>query len=161
MQESLFIIIAITLIIIGIIGTVLPAIPGLIASYCGLLLYKFGTDNDLSNTYLWIFGGLVLLSMVLNYLIPAKLNRKYGGTRWGSVGSFVGAIIGLFFIPVPFGFLIGMLGGVFIAELIHDKSDSKKAWGSTKGALIGFLYSASFNLIIGFAMLSIVVINLF
>lgn len=161
MNESLIVLISIILLIAGIVGTFLPVLPGLLLSICGLLIYKFGTDTPLSMIYVWIFVILTALSVVLNYVIPARTNRKYGGTRWGSIGSVIGTLVGMFFIPLPFGFLIGMFAGVFIGELLHDVNDKKKAWNSTKGAFIGFLYGTGFNFIVGLAMLLVVVIDIF
>lgn len=161
METSLIQLLCIVLLIVGILGTVLPVLPGLLLSLCGLLIYKFGTDAPLSMVYIWIFVFLTAISVVLNYVIPAKTTRKYGGTRWGSIGSIIGTIAGMFLIPVPFGFLIGMFLGVFIGELLHDANDKKKAWNSTKGALIGFLYGTGFNLIVGLAMFLVVLIDIF
>ena len=161
MDQSLIPLISIILLILGIIGTILPVLPGLLLSLCGLLIYKFGTDTPLSMIYIWIFVFLTLISVVLNYVIPARTTRKYGGTRWGSIGSFVGTLVGMFFIPIPFGFLIGMFAGVFVGELLHDAKDKKKAWNSTKGALIGFVYGTGFNLIVGLAMFLVVLIDIF
>lgn len=161
MDIALIQIVCIILLVLGIVGTFLPVLPGLLLSLAGLLIYKFGTDAPLSMVYVWIFVSLTILSTVLNYVIPARTNRKYGGTRWGSVGSVVGTIAGLLFIPIPFGFLIGMFLGVFIGELLHDASDKKKAWNSTKGAFIGFLYGTGFNFIVGLAMFLVVLIDMF
>lgn len=161
METSLIQLVSIVLLIVGILGTILPVLPGLLLSLCGLLIYKFGTDAPLPMIYIWIFVILTAISVVLNYVIPAKTTRKYGGTRWGSIGSVVGTIAGMFLIPVPFGFLIGMFLGVFVGELLHDASDKKKAWNSTKGALIGFLYGTGFNLIVGLAMFLVVLIDIF
>lgn len=159
-HNSLFTLISLIVIAVGILGTFLPVLPGLFLCYGGLLLYKFGTGADLSMVYIWIFGILTLVSAILNYVIPARTNKKYGGTRWGSIGSVVGTLIGLFFFP-PFGFFIGMLLGVFLGEIIHDANDRKKAWNSVKGAFIGFIYGTGFSFMIGLAMFLVVVINIF
>lgn len=161
MNDTLILLVSILLLLVGILGTFLPVLPGLLLSLCGLLIYKFGTDSSLSMVYIWIFVSLTLLSIILNYVIPARTNRKYGGTRWGSAGSVIGTILGMFFIPVPFGFLIGMFLGVFVGELLHDANDKKKAWNSTKGALIGFLYGTGFNFMVGLAMFLVVLIDIF
>ena len=161
MDTSLIQLASIILLILGLLGTFLPVLPGLLLSLCGLLIYKFGTDSPISMIYIWIFVVLTILSAILNYVIPARTNRKYGGTRWGSIGSVVGTLVGMFFIPVPFGFLIGMFLGVFVGELLHDANDKKKAWNSTKGALIGFLYGTGFNFIVGLAMFLVVLIDIF
>ncbi|RKT01542.1 DUF456 domain-containing protein [Chryseobacterium defluvii] len=158
MDIALINIICLILLLLGIIGTVLPILPGLVLSLCGLLIYKFGTDSDLSMIYIWIFGILTAISAVLNYVIPAKTNRKYGGTRWGSIGSIIGTIIGMFFPPI--GFLIGMFAGVFVGELLHDSKDMDKALKSTKGALIGFIYGTGFSLVVGVAMFLVVLLDM-
>ncbi|WP_300675565.1 DUF456 domain-containing protein [Soonwooa sp.] len=156
MQDGLITLVSIILLIIGILGTFLPVLPGLVISLAGFLIFKFGTDSPMPMLYVWIFAILTLASAVLNYVIPARTNKKYGGTRWGSIGSFVGTIAGMFLIPVPFGFLIGMLLGVLIGELLHDINDRKKAFNSMKGALIGFLYGTGFNFMVGMAMFLVV-----
>ena len=161
MDYTLIYLVSVVLLILGILGTFLPVLPGLLLSLCGLLIYKFGTDTQLSIIYIWLFVFLTALSVVLNYVIPARTNRKYGGTRWGSFGSIIGTLVGMFFIPIPFGFLIGMFAGVFIGELLHDANDKKKAWNSTKGAFVGFLYGTGFNFIVGLAMFLVVLIDLF
>lgn len=161
MDTGLIQLISIILLILGIVGTFLPVLPGLLLSLAGLLIYTFGTDAPISIIFIWIFVALSFLSAVLNYVIPARTTRKYGGTRWGSLGSIVGTFAGMIFIPIPFGFLIGMFLGVFIGELLHDMRDKKKAWNSTKGAMIGFIYGTGFNFIVGVAMLLVVVIDIF
>ncbi|QCX54039.1 DUF456 domain-containing protein [Elizabethkingia sp. JS20170427COW] len=149
--------IAIILLLAGLAGTILPVLPGLIFSYIGLVLYTFWGGGTLPTYYLWIFGALLLLSSIFNYLLPARLNKKYGGSRWGSIGSVIGTILGLIFIPLPLGFLIGMILGVFIAELLHDSQDTHKALQSVKGAFIGFIMSTGLGFAIGFSALVLVV----
>ena len=159
MDHTLISIISIILLVLGILGTFLPVLPGLVLSLAGLLIYKYGTDSDMSMIYIWAFVSLTLASAVLNYVIPAKTNRKYGGTRWGSIGSIIGTIVGIF-IPIPLGFLVGMFAGVFIGELLHDSKDMNKALQSTKGAFIGFIYGTGFSMVVGLAMLFVVVLDM-
>ncbi|KFF00229.1 hypothetical protein IX39_06105 [Chryseobacterium formosense] len=159
MDHSVITFLSIILLILGILGTLLPVLPGLVLSLAGLLIYKYGTDADLSMLYIWTFVILTLASAVLNYVIPAKTNRKYGGTRWGSIGSVIGTIIGMF-LPIPLGFLVGMFAGVFIGELLHDSKDMNKALKSTKGAFIGFIYGTGFSLVVGIAMLLVVILDI-
>lgn len=155
MDSIIINLIVILLLFIGLLGTFLPILPGLLLSILGLLLFKFGTNNQMPMIYVWIFGILTFASLILNYIIPARTNRKYGGTKYGSIGSFVGTILGLL-IPNPLGFLIGMLLGVFVGELLHDFKDKKKAINSVKGAFIGFIYGTGFSFMIGLAMLLVV-----
>ncbi|WP_294232997.1 DUF456 domain-containing protein [uncultured Chryseobacterium sp.] len=159
MDVVLIEILCLVLLFLGILGTFLPVLPGLLLSICGLLIYKFGTDANLSMIYVWAFVILTAVSVVLNYVIPTKTNQKYGGTRWGSIGSIVGTIVGMF-LPIPLGFLVGMFAGVFIGELLHDSKDMTKAWKSTKGAFVGFIYGTGFSLVVGVAMFLVVLLNM-
>lgn len=159
MDTTLINLLCLILLFLGMLGTFLPILPGLLLSICGLLIYKFGTDTDLPMIYIWAFGILTATSIVLSYVIPAKTNQKYGGTRWGSIGSIIGTIVGIF-LPIPLGFLIGMFAGVFIGELLHDSKDLNKALQSTKGAFIGFIYGTGFSLVVGVAMFLVVLLNM-
>lgn len=159
MDTNIISLISILIIGVGVLGTFMPVLPGLILSFAGVLLYKFLANPEFSWVYVGIFGALVLVSSILNYIIPMKVTKKYGGSNYGSIGGFLGTLVGLFFIPIPFGFLIGMILGVFAGEMLHDKTDKQKAYNATKGALIGFLYGTGFNLVVGMAMFSIVLID--
>lgn len=159
MDTALIDILCLILLFLGILGTFLPILPGLLLSICGLLIYKFGTDADLSMIYIWAFVVLTIVSVVLNYVIPAKTNQRYGGTRWGSIGSIIGTFVGIF-LPIPLGFLAGMFAGVFIGELLHDSKDMNKALRSTKGAFIGFIYGTGFSFVVGVAMFLVVVLDM-
>lgn len=158
MYQNIFIIISIILLVIGIMGTFLPVLPGLLFCFAGLLVYKFGANPDFSIWYLILFGILTIASIILNYLIPIKTTARYGGSNYGKIGGFVGTLIGLFFPPV--GFIIGMLLGVFLGELIHDKTDKKKALKATKGAFIGFILGTGFNLLVGLAMFLVIIMDI-
>ena len=160
MEMSVLYLVCIILLVLGLLGIFIPVLPGLLLSLAGVLIYKFGTDAPLSMVYVWIFIILTIVSMILNYVIPAKTTRKYGGTRWGSIGSVIGTIAGMLFIPIPLGFLVGMFAGVFIGEMLHDRQDKRKAWNSVKGSFIGFIYGTGFNFIVGLAMLLVVVFDI-
>lgn len=160
MEQNILALISLLLIGIGILGTFLPVLPGLILCFAGVLLYKFGVNPNFSNWYVIIFGILTIASVILNYVIPLKTTEKYGGSNYGKIGGFLGTIIGFFFIPIPFGFLIGMFLGVFLGEILHDRNDKQKAFNATKGALIGFIYGTGFNLLVGLAMFLVVLINI-
>ena len=160
MDSSLVALLALTMTVVGLVGTILPVLPGLIISFCGVLIYKYGGGGDISMFYIVLFGILTAISAVLNYVIPLKTTKKYGGSRYGSIGGFIGTIVGIFFIPIPFGFLVGMFAGVFIGELMHDRNDRKKAFNATKGALIGFIYGTGFNFLVGLAMFLVVLIDI-
>ncbi len=123
MDYTLITLISLVLLILGMIGTILPVLPGLLLSFCGLLIYKLGPRIGSQYGLYYPFWIAHAPSVVLNYVIPAKTNKKFGGTSWGSISYVVGTFAGLFFIPIPFGFLIGMLLGVFTWRIIarHER----------------------------------------
>jgi uncharacterized protein YqgC (DUF456 family) len=131
---------------------------GLLLSICGLLIYKFGTDADLPMIYVWAFGILTVASVVLNYVIPAKTNQKYGGTLGKHRFDYRNHCRNIF--TYSFRFSGGMFAGVFIGELLHDSKDMNKALKSTKGAFIGFIYGTGFSLVVGVAMFLVVLLDM-
>ena len=121
------------------IGCFVPVLPGPIIGYFALLVLKFTDGHELSNRWLWIFGALALTVSLIDNIIPVYATKKYGGSRAGVIGSFVGLVIGLLFFP-PFGFLFLVLFlGAFAAELYVQKSEIKLALRAAYGSLIGVL----------------------
>lgn len=159
MTESTWFGIALAMIIIGIVGTVMPALPGLLLCFAGILVYKFAASPDFPLFYVILFGLLTIISLIFEYYLPSKFSQKYGGSRYGSIGSIVGLWAGLILIPIPFGFLIGMVAGTFLGELLKDSRKPKRALLATKGALVGFLVSSAAQLSLGLAMLVAVILN--
>jgi hypothetical protein len=82
---------------------------------------------------------IALLIYVLDYLIPAAGTRRYGGSRYGMIGTTLGLILGIL-SPVPFGILIGPFAGALVGELCYQ-SDLKHALRAAYGSLMGFLAS--------------------
>lgn len=134
------------LISLGIIGAILPVLPGPPISWLGLLCI-YGTDAVPNNSqFIWITLGVALLVTILDYIIPIIGTKKFGGTKKGIWGSTIGLIIGFFFGPI--GIIIGPFIGAFVGELIEDSSDMKKAFKAATGSLIGFIFSTGIKLVV-------------
>ncbi|MDD3641420.1 MAG: DUF456 domain-containing protein, partial [Atribacterota bacterium] len=119
------IIIGFILNIIGIIGVIVPALPGVVLNYLALiLLYLSRGQTAISIDMLIIFGLLTVSVSVLDYILPFLGAKKYGASRTGIWGAAVGMIIGLLFFP-PFGIIFGLLIGAFVGELIAGKDQSQ------------------------------------
>jgi uncharacterized protein len=155
MSESLVVILSLLLIVVGIVGCILPILPGILLSFGGLALYYFFGETPYWSWLFYSFTLLSLASLALNYLIPIRYTKKYGGSRWSNYMGMVGMLLG-FFIPIPFGFLVGMILAVLLTEYFIT-NDWPKAIQASKGALIGFLLSTFFNLSLALAMLISVV----
>jgi uncharacterized protein YqgC (DUF456 family) len=133
--------------IVGLLGSFLPVLPGPSISWIGLVLLYF--TNAVAANY-WILGISLLITLiisVLDYVIPAKGTKKFGGSSYGIWGTNIGLVVGIF-APIPFGFIIGPFLGALIGELLYDFKDHKRAMKAATGSLIGFLASSFMKFLI-------------
>ncbi|SEP75421.1 DUF456 domain-containing protein [Flavobacterium urocaniciphilum] len=152
-MEYILLILGICLIFGGIIGSILPALPGLPVSWLGLLCLFFVPGIE---TNYWLLGITLLITIVLSvldYLIPAKGTKMFGGTSYGIWGTNIGLVVGLFFPPL--GFLICPFLGAFIGELMYNSQDKKRAFNAAFGSFIGFLAGTFMKVFYGFILLGI------
>lgn len=127
--------------IAGIVGCVLPVLPGPPLSYVGLLLLHFTARYQFSTTFLVVWAIITVAVYALDYLIPAWGTKKFGGSKRGVWGSLIGLVVGIFFFP-PFGIIIGPFLGAVIGELSAGKEHSaamRSGFGSFMGFLLGTL----------------------
>lgn len=140
-MEYLILIISLVFILIGIAGSVLPALPGPPLSWIGLLILY--TTPEIPFDY-WMIGITFVITLVisiLDYVIPAQGTKRFGGSKYGIWGTNIGLIVGIL-APIPLGFIIGPFVGAFIGELIYDQTNSKRALKAATGSFIGFLLSS-------------------
>lgn len=132
-------------IISGLLGCVVPIIPGPPLSYIGILLLHFTEKYQFSSKFLIIWAVITVVVYAIDYLIPIWGTKKFGGSKRGVWGSIIGLCIGLFFFP-PFGIIIGPFLGAVIGELTAGK-DSGAALKSGFGSFMGFLAGTLLKLI--------------
>lgn len=133
------------LIIVGLLGALLPILPGPPLSFIGLLLLHFTRWADFSTQFLVIMGLLALLVTAVDYVVPMWGTKKFGGSKAGIRGSTIGLVIGVFFFP-PIGIIVGPFLGALIAELMINSDDFNKALKSGIGSLVGFLMGTGLKL---------------
>ena len=126
--------------LLGIVGSFLPILPGPLTSWFGLLILSLSKPVPINYTFLGITLGIAILIWLIDYFIPALGTKKFGGTRYGVVGTMIGLILGMIFLG-PFGIIIGPFIGAFLVEMIKDSSNSGKALKAAFGSFIGFLTS--------------------
>ncbi len=131
------------LILVGIIGCILPVLPGPPISYAGLLLIHLSEKWQFSSRLLIILALLTIVVTVLDYVIPVWGTKRFGGSKAGIRGSTAGLILGLFF--APFGLIIGPFIGAVIGELIV-RNDMSTAIRSGIGSFVGFLMGTGMKL---------------
>jgi uncharacterized protein YqgC (DUF456 family) len=149
MTDYVLLIVGILLMILGIIGCLVPVLPGPPLSFIGLLLLHFTKFGHFTTETLIIFAAIAILVSVLDYLVPVWGTKKFGGSKYGTRGATVGLIIGFFLGPV--GIIIGPLIGAFVGEMIF-KDDVNYAIKAGFGSLLGFLTGIGLKLATSFVM---------
>ena len=139
-MDLFLIIFSATLIILGIIGSFMPVLPGPLTSWVGLFTLNLISSIEIDKTLLVITFIIAIIIFALDNLIPIYGSKYFGATKYGILGASLGLIIGIV-SPIPFGILIGPLFGALIGELLFN-NDLKKSIKSSIGVLIGFLASS-------------------
>lgn len=158
-MDILLITISVLLILIGILGSIVPILPGPPIAFCGLLLVQFTSKHPFSVEFLIIFGLLAIFSAVIDNLLPIYTTKIFNGSKKGVWGSAIGLIIGLFFFP-PIGIIIGPMLGAFIGEIAAGKT-AEKAVKPAFGSIIGFLSSIFLRLALSIVMAYYFVVKVF
>lgn len=124
--------------VVGIIGCVVPGLPGTPIAYAGMWIAQASDKVDFSWQVLLIWGVVTVVVSVLDYVVPAWGTKQFGGTQYGVWGSTIGVFAGLFF--GPWGVILGPLFGAVIGELLGGKAGRealRAGWGSFIGILCG------------------------
>ena len=138
---------------LGIIGSFLPVLPGPLTSWVGLFILHTTKIIPMDWTFLGITLGIAVFIWILDYFIPAIGTKRFGGTKYGMIGTTIGLIVGLI-APIPGGIIIGPFIGALIGELIN-KSDTKKATKAAFGSFIGFLTSTFIKFVVAIIYLGL------
>lgn len=127
------IIIAVLLCVIGIIGCIVPGLPGVPLNFIAMLLLQWAFQ-PYSIATLIVFGVLTVIITVLDYMIPVWTAKRFGATKLGIWGSVIGMIAGIFFTPI--GMILGTLLGAIIGDLIAGRT-ATQATRAGLGSLFG------------------------
>jgi len=154
MEQSLIIVITVLLFSAGLIGSVLPMLPGSPLILLGAFIYAWYTDfTVITWGVLLILFVLTLLSQMVEYLATIIGAKKYGASRWGIAGAVAGGFIG-FFAGGIFGIIAGPFFGALAGELLYGRTigiSMKIGFGT----LVGFIGGAIGKLIIALAMVGV------
>ena len=137
-MEIFLLVIAFLFMLIGIIGCIIPGLPGTPLAYVGLWIAQATDRVDFSWQVMLIWGLVTIVVSILDYVVPAWGTKHYGGTKYGVWGSTIGVFVGLAFGAV--GVIVGPLVGAVLGELISGKEWQqaiKAGWGSFIGILTG------------------------
>ena len=154
-METLLITGAIICAIIGLAGSILPALPGAPLSFAGLVLLCFCDGADISSTSIWVSAIFLAIVSVLDYVAPIWLTNASGGGKQATRGSIAGLIAGLFFFP-PWGLVIGPFIGAFVGELMTHATTGK-ALKVAMMSFVGFVLTTGMKIIYSGVLLFMVI----
>lgn len=144
MADYLLLALALGLIVLGLIGCVLPVLPGPPLSFLGMLALQATHWGNFDSDTLWTFGLVAVVVTALDYIVPIWGTKKFGGTRAGIWGASIGLVVGLFFGPL--GILFGPFLGALVGELLQ-KTETEKAFIAAFGSFFGLLTGIILKLI--------------
>jgi uncharacterized protein YqgC (DUF456 family) len=159
LEYTLILVLTAVLMFLGLLGSILPVLPGTPLILLGALVYAWYTGfTVISWMTLLALLALTLLSYFLDVFASALGVKKLGGSRWGMAGALLGAIFGLVFGGL-LGLILGPFVGAFLLELAKKK-DPAASLRSGVGTLLGFLAGTIGKLILAAVMIGIFVVKL-
>jgi uncharacterized protein YqgC (DUF456 family) len=151
--HSLWYVLAAILIVVGIVGSVLPVLPGVPIVFAGMLLAAWADHFAHVGTFtLIILGVLTVIALIVDFVAGVMGAKRVGASRHAVIGAALGTLAGIF-LGIP-GLLLGPFVGALLGELVAGGT-LRKAAGVGVGAWVGFLVGTVAKLGICFAMLGI------
>jgi len=148
--EWIAFVLALVAMIVGILGTFLPALPGIPLIWAAMLVYALVEGfEDIRPAFLAITFVIVVLTQVAEHYARAWGATRFGAGKAGAWGAVVGSIAGLFFMPI--GLVLGPFLGAMIFELVAGR-ETKDAVKAGFGGLVGVLGSVVINVIVGIGL---------
>src|ERR687898_1196721 len=157
------------LMFVGLLGSVLPGLPGVTLIFLSALVYAIITDfRTVGAAILLVLFIFAAIAFVADFVATSYGARRFGASNWGTVGGAIGgiagALIGLLFLAIGslFGLILGTIAGVFLGEYLKRTRQGQQGPGSTGsdwrrashaagGVLVGYLASAVIQGLLGLA----------
>lgn len=156
-------IVAVILGIVGLLGCLLPVLPGPPCSFVGmLLLYLWGSPcvlEDITLRLLIIMLVVTVVVTVLDYIVPGWLTRVTGGSKYASRGATAGMVAGIIFFP-PWGMIAGAFLGALLAELYWGEKEMGQGLKAAAGSFLGFILGTGLKLAASGIMMYYIVVSL-
>lgn len=145
--DDVWLIIPPLLIVVGLVGIVVPALPGTFLVLGGMLVFALTNSSPVA----WVLFSLSVLVAVagksLQYLLPGRRMKERGVRTSTLVLAVLLGVVGFFVIPVV-GAVVGFVLGIFLVELLRGR-DHSLAWTRTRHAVVAVAQSVGIELLAG------------
>jgi hypothetical protein len=183
LPEGTLLVVTLIAMFVGLVGSVLPALPGVTLIFISALVYAFFTGFEVvGGLVLALIGLFAVLALVADFVGTSYGARRFGASNWGTaggaIGGIVGALAGLLFLGIGslFGLIIGSVGGVFLGEYLRrhrqgtpnqgtdgprvrparaEGDDWRRTGRAAGGVFVGYLIGAAAQGVLG--LLSVIV----
>ncbi|MGE5161040.1 MAG: DUF456 domain-containing protein [Betaproteobacteria bacterium] len=152
MTELLWVV-AVLLVIVGAVGTVLPALPGVPLIFAGVLLAAWAEDfQRIGGWTLGMLAVLALVGLVVDYVAASMSAQRAGASRQGIIGAAIGTVAGIFtgLLGLVFMPLVGAAVGEFIAH-----RDALRAGKVGVATWLGLLVATAIKIAVAFTMIGV------
>ncbi len=152
-------VLALALVIVGVLGLILPGLPGAPLLFAGLVVAAWAEDFvHVGVGTLSALGIMALLTVAVDFVAGALGAKRYGASKRAVAGAAIGALVGLFF-GLP-GVLLGPFVGAVLGEL-SARRDLQAAGRAGFGASLGLVLGVAAKLALAFAMLGLFLVSRF
>ena len=128
LPEGTLLVVTLVAMFVGLVGSVLPALPGVALIFISALVYAFSTGFEVVGGWVVALLGLfAALALVADFVGTSYGARRFGASNWGTaggaIGGIVGALVGLLFFGIGslFGLILGSVAGVFLGEYLRRR----------------------------------------
>ena len=188
LPEGTLLVVTLIVMFVGLLGSVLPALPGVTLIFISALVYAFSTGFEVVGGWVIALIGLfAALALVADFVGTSYGARRFGASNWGTaggaIGGGVGALAGLLFLGIGslFGLILGSVAGVFLGEYLRrrrqgspdsgpeeprvrparaDDGDWRRTGRAAGGVFVGYLIAAVAQGILGLASVVVFVLAL-
>ncbi|HEX2740585.1 MAG TPA: DUF456 domain-containing protein [Rubrobacter sp.] len=176
--EGTLLVLTLIVMALGLIGSVVPGLPGVTLIFLSALVYAIITDfRSVGVAILVLLFVFAAIAFVADFVATSYGARRFGASNWGTVGGAIGgiagALIGLFFLGIGsiFGLILGTIAGVFLGEYLKRErqgteeqsssgSDWRRASRAAGGVFVGYLAAAVVQGLLGLASVVVFVLAL-
>lgn len=160
-MDVFLIIMAFVCLLVGIVGSIVPGLPGPPISWVGLLVAGFTPWVANTPALLIVTAAVAIVITVMDYVIPSLTTKRFGGSKYGIWGCNIGLVVSIFGLPFGPTGLLGMVFWPFIGALIGEyikQQDFQPALKAGLGAFIGFLTGTLLKVVYCVALLIVVIV---